>query len=192
MESRGAKVFDVKQALGFVLGMVLSCAAFASEESEVKSVMTQYFDAAKVFDTSEMASLMHPEALGRFRRAIDRALHGEKKELAEEELLPLFSLTSMAKYTDLTDLELYQRLNETVRNTQPNLVAIMETSTFEFVAEAARGDVVYVTYILTIDVEGHEISKDVVQKLKKHNGQWLLLLPADGEASIAEIAARYN
>lgn len=182
----------MKRALAFVLGMVLSYAALASEESGTKAVLTQYFDAIKVYDASSMANLMHPEALGLFRSTIDRALEGENKELARQELLPLFSLASMGEYSDLTDLELYQRLNETIGKTQPDLVAIMESSKFEFISEAARGDVMYVTYALTMSVDGQEISTDVVQKLKKHDGQWRLLLPADGEAAVAGIEARYN
>jgi hypothetical protein len=54
-----------------------------------------------------------------------------------------------------------------------------------------KNELSYITYTLGLNIEGRYVNKDVVQKLKLHNGKWLLLLPPNGEATIAGIEARY-
>jgi hypothetical protein len=49
-----------------------------------------------------------------------------------------------------------------------------------------------VTYNLKMTVEGTPVSSHVVQTLKSHNGQWLLLLPSTADATIAGIEARFK
>jgi hypothetical protein len=48
-----------------------------------------------------------------------------------------------------------------------------------------KNELSYITYTLGLNIEGRYVNKDVVQKLKLHNGKWLLLLPPNGEATIA-------
>ena len=41
-------------------------------------------------------------------------------------------------------------------------------------------------------VEGESVEQQIVQKLKPSNGQWMLLLPATSETTIANIESRYR
>ena len=139
-----------------------------------------------------MTALMHPDALKRFRTTIDAALRGSKKDLAATELLPLFSVTSAEDFAQLTDVEVYKRLNDTIARTAPGLVDMMSKAKFEMLGSFLKDDLAYVNYNLVITVDGKAISTQVVQTLKMHDGKWLLMLPSKSEASIAGIEARFQ
>ena len=172
--------------------LAFSSVTQAEGMSGAASAITRYFDAIKTYDTAIIANMMHPQALGQFRTTINKALQGEKSDLAKMELLPLFSVASIEEYMQLSDAEAYKRLNDVVAKAQPQLIDLMKSSNFEVVSESTKEDLVYITYSLTLTIEGQTISQDAVQKLKEHDGQWLLMLPSDGEATIAGIENRYN
>ncbi len=67
----------------------------------------------------------------------------------------------------------------------------MANSDYELTGEATHGDEVIITYILTLQIKGQKLSKEAVQRLKQHEGKWLLMLPPDGEATILRIEAAY-
>ena len=175
-----------------IVGLVFSLSVQASDQSEVESVVDRYFESIQVYDTAIMSSMMHPEALKRFRTPILNALEGSKREQAKMELLPLFSVSNVEQYKSLTDVEAYKRLNDFVAKAQPQLIALMKSTDFEVVNIALKGDIAYVNYTLTMNIQDQSVEKDVVQKLKLHDGSWMLLLPPDGEATIAGIEARFK
>lgn len=182
------KILKIALLVFFLSSTILS----AEEGSDARVAILKYFEAAKSIDTSAMSDLMHPEALKQFRNAFDSALNGTKRDLARSEILPIFGSQSIEDYKKLGDREAYKRFNDLIFSAQPDFVKLMNESKFEIVTENIKGDIAYFTYTLTINYNGKSVSKDVVQKLKLHNGNWLLLLAADAEASIAGISARYN
>jgi hypothetical protein len=182
---RGARLL-----LAFLLAANWSVAAQSAPDYE--SAFLSYAEVAKAYDTQKMSEFMHPEGLKRFRSVIDTALYGPKKEQAEAELLPLFSVPSATDFAKLTDFEAYKRMNETVAKASPEIVEMMSTATFEVIGSFVKGDVAYVTYRLGITVSGKPVSSQVVQTLKMQDGKWLLLLPSTAEGAIAGIEARFK
>jgi len=178
-----------------VLVSLLSVATWqvaAQAQPGIETAFLAYAEATKSYDTRQMTELMHPDALKRFRTTIDAALRGSKKDLAATELLPLFSITSAEDFAQLTDVEVYKRLNDTIERTAPGLVDMMSKAKFEMLGSFLKDDLAYVNYNLEITVDGKAISTQVVQTLKMHDGKWLLMLPSKAEASIAGIEARFQ
>ena len=171
--------------------LVLVASYAMGQGSTPESTMVSYADAAKSWDVGRMANLMHPEALRRFREAFDGAFLGENASRARTDLLPLFAVSTYEDYAALSNVEVFQRLTETVSRAAPGLKEIMAGSEYEIVSQAQRGEEVLLTYVLAITVEGRVVRQEVEQALKQHEGKWLLMLPADGEATIARIAAQY-
>ena len=171
----------------------LTCTnAFSLDLSLAEKSMHQYFKALKTYDTTEMASLMHPEALKRFRGAINSALHGKKQEFARKELLPVFGTTDLVEYQSLSDREAFKRLNDAISNSAPLLIDMLEKSDFKIINISEKSNVAYVVYILNIYANEQKASTEIVQKLKIFEDKWLLLLSAEADATIAGINAKYN
>ena len=172
--------------------MVISFYSQSEDVSGAKLALLDYFEATKTYNTTAIANSMNPEALSRFRSTINTALLGNKSELAKKELLPLFTVSQLDEFMGLSDIEAYKRLNDFIANSQPDLIKLLKFSDIDIISEIKRDDIVYITYTLIMVVEGRKINKDIVQKLKQHNGLWLLLLPPNGEATIAGIESRYK
>ncbi len=182
----------MKKILFFTISLTITCLLQAADTSGPKTAILKYFEASKIYDTTLMANMMHPEALHKFRKSITTALNGNQSELAKKELLPLFNTSSMSSYLSLSDREAFKRLNDVIASSQPDLIDLMKIAKFEIVSEVMRNELVYVTYTLSLSIDGRNTTKDIVQKLKKSKEQWLLLLPADGDATIAGIESRYK
>ena len=104
----------------------------------------------------------------------------------------MFSVTAAAEFAQLSDVEAYKRLNDTIKESSPELIDMMSDATFEVVGSFLKDGLAYVTYNLEVTVNGKAVSTQVVQKLKLHDGNWLLMLPSTAEASIAGIEARFK
>ena len=174
-----------------VILCLLSCFAIAQVNSTPESAMLSYTAATRSWDAERMAKLMHPEALRRFREAFNAAFLGERSAQARTDLLPLFAVSTYEDYVALSNVEAYQRLNEVIARSSPQLAEIMANTEYEMIGQVQSGDAVFVTYVLAVPVEGRVVRKQVVQELKQHEGSWLLMLPPDGEATIARLDAQY-
>lgn len=164
----------------------------AQTQPGAEAAVLEYAEATKSYDTRQMSGHMHPEALKRFRATIDAALQGPKKDLAAKELLPLFSVATAPEFDQLTDVEAYKRLNDTIARSAPKLVEMMAGATSKVVGSFLKDDLAYVTYDLEMTVDGKAIKSQVVQKLKLHDGKWRLMLPSTAEASLAGIETRFK
>lgn len=182
----------MSRLLGVSLCLLVSSVAVAQDRESAELALEEFVEASQVYDTARMASLMHPEALQRFRGVIVAALEGSKGDLAEAEMLPLFSVSTPDEFSKLSNVETYKRLTDAVARAAPQLIELMANSEFEIVGTVITDGIAYVTYAMTITLEGRPVSQDVVQKLKPNDGRWMLLLPTSAEATIAGIESRYR
>ena len=176
----------------FTLFVVYIPTSLANDLSLAKENMQNYIQALKNCDTRAMADLMHPDALKRFRSIIDSALTGPKSKLAEEELLPLFRVKSLPDYYSLSDREAYYNMNEVIAASAPELIDMMKNAQINIISLNNQDELIYVIYSLGLEVKGQEVSKEVVQKMKLHDEQWMLMLSAEAAATVARINARYK
>lgn len=175
-----------------IFTLLFSASSFADYEADINSAMASYFDAVKVYDTQRMAALIHPLALERFRASFDAALLGAKSEQAKSELIPLLSLNSISEYMNISNQEAFKRLNDGVAEQAPELIAMMQKAEFEIISTTLKDETAYVIYDLGLMINGQYISQEVVQKLKRNEQTWLLLLPSTAEAAIAKVETRFN
>jgi hypothetical protein len=176
----------------FFVFFFASAFSYAEEASDAKVVISKYFEALKVYDTTIMSGLMHPDALEQFKNVFGDAFNGPKSDLAKSEILPVFKVGTVEDYRKLSSREAYKRFSDFVVSAQPDLRKLMNESNFSIVNENLNNDIAYFTYLLTLNINGQTINKNVVQKLKLNNGNWMLLLAEDAEASIAGISSRYK
>ena len=181
----------MKKYLFVALSLVISMQSYGSDFSSVKSTMLFYQNALKTYDSVKMAEMMHPDALARFRNAFNAAFNGHNSKKAQKELLPLFLVSNIDEYNRLSNIDAYRRLNDAVKKSQPKLVDMMKSSKMEIIGETIKGDITIVTYTLGFNVNGRHVAQDTLQKLKLHNGKWLLLLPPSSEATIVGIESSF-
>jgi hypothetical protein len=182
----------LKKLIGVSLCLLVSFLAIAQDKSGADAALTKFVEATRAYDTARMASSMHPEALQRFRAVIEAALKSGSADLAKAELLPLFSVSSVEDFAKLSDVEMFKRLSESVAKAAPQVIELMAKSEFEILSTVVTGEIADVTYNMTITVEGQKVEQEIVQKLKPYNGQWMLLLPATAETTIANFESRYR
>jgi hypothetical protein len=182
----------MSKLISVAICLLASGVAVAQERSPAESALAKYMEASQAYDTVRMANAMHPEALQRFRGVIVAALEGGKGDMARAELLPLFSVGTPEELARLSDVEAFQRMTDAAGRSAPQLLELMAQSKFEIVGSVVTDGIAYVTYVLTIPVEGRTLSQEVVQKLKQNGGQWMLLLPTTAEATIVGIESRYH
>lgn len=182
----------MKHIVTLVFLALLGSTAWSQVDTGPEAALLAYTEASKSFDTQRMAGLMHPEALQAFREAFDGAFRGDNADRAKADLLPIFAVGSYEEYTALSDMEAFRRLTEALATAvDPAVLDIMATADYEVAGQVEDGDEVLVTYYMMIEIEGETIREEVVQRLKQHDGRWLLMLSPDSAATIAGIQAAY-
>jgi len=182
----------LKKFISVSICLLVSCLAIAQDKSGAEAALTKFLEATRAYDTARIASSMHPEGLQRFRAVIDAALKSGKADLARAELLPLFSVASAEDFSKLSDVEIFKRLSDSVAKAAPQVIELMATAEVEIVDTVVTGEIADITYLMTLTVEGQSVEQEIVQKLKPSNGEWMLMLPATAESTIANIESRYR
>ena len=175
-----------------IFGLLCASLSTANDIDLASETMNQYINALKTYDTGVMTDLMHPDALTRFRSTINNALNGPKSKLALKELLPLFKASSAEEYYSLSDKEAYRNMNDVVAASAPYLVEMMADARIKVISLNRQNELIYIIYSLGLEVQGQEINKEVVQKMKLYEDQWMLLLSAESDATVARINERYK
>ena len=83
-------------------------------------------------------------------------------------------------------------MNEVIAASAPELIDMMKNAQINIISLNNQDELIYVIYSLGLEVKGQEVSKEVVQKMKLHNEQWMLMLSAEAAATAARINARYK
>ncbi|WP_340680173.1 hypothetical protein [Paraglaciecola sp.] len=181
-----------KLIVPFFVLFLTSTFLHADQTSDAKIVLSKYFEALKVYDTTIMSDLMHPEALAQFKGVFNGALNGPKSDLAKLKILPLFKVGTVEEFKKISNKDVYKSYNDMVVNARPEILKIMKESQFSIVTSDIQKGIAYFTYNMTLNIDGQIVNENVVQKLKLNNGNWMLLLPEDAETSIAIIANKYK
>ena len=166
--------------------------ALTQATPDPESTWLAYTEAMRVYDPPRMSLFMHPDALRQFRTTIDAALVGPQGATAQAELLPLFAVRTLEEFQALSDIDAFTRMYETVSKASPELLELMSNARFEVVGTVHKEGVAYVTYTMSLLLDGRPVSSQVVQTLKLHDGKWMLMLPASAGATVAKIEARYR
>jgi hypothetical protein len=180
-------------ATWLVLATLMLNPAQAQSIEEANAAFNHYFDAVKVFDTATMANAMHPEAMAQFKDVMDFALlRGPKSAQAQIDLFPILEIASEDAYQQLSGKDIFAKLMGLAAKTQPMLLEVMKDASFSIVSSRIEGDIAFVDFTAAITINGQATHQASMQRLKQHNGEWLLLLPPETEATITALSARYK
>jgi hypothetical protein len=155
--------------------LVLACATLASAQSEAPdAVARRAAEATARADWKAFAELMHPAALADFRRmfreivAIDGAAELRKS---------FFGIDTLAEYDALTDAGTFEALMKGLATNVPGMAEALGSLSMEVVGVLPEGEeLAHVVYRTGASIENLTISKTAVMTLRRHDGQWRMLL----------------
>jgi hypothetical protein len=177
------------------LGVALAAAflapigALAQDRVETPEAVTrQYAAAMRANDWLGTANLMHPEALGRFRRMLLPILAADSSgQLCRR----LFDASSSAELTALPDDELFARFFRTLVNDAPELHAMFTGVDLVPVGHVLEGsDVAHVVFRMRVAADGVTLTKVQAVSLRRAGRTWRVLLSGDIEGLAAALARR--
>jgi len=155
--------------------LVFACATLASAQSEAPdAVARRAAEATARADWKAFAELMHPAALADFRRmfreivAIDGAAELRKS---------FFGIETLAEYDALTDAGTFEALMKGLAANVPGMAEALGSLSMEVVGVLPEGEeLAHVVYRTGASIEDLTISKTAVMTLRRHDGQWRMLL----------------
>ncbi len=167
---------------GAVLGLLLAAAPLPAQGRSLatpEAAATAFTTAIRTQQYAEAASLMHPEALAKFRAMF---LPLAKQEKGAELRQQLFGASSMADLEALDDAALFERFLRSVMTLSPEFQTMMGAAETEMLGHVTEGpNLAHVVYRMRLTVEGMAITKLDVVSLQRAGSEWKALLRGDIE-----------
>jgi hypothetical protein len=155
--------------------LVSACAAVASAQAEAPdAVAKRAAEATARADWKAFAELMHPAALADFRRMFREivALEG-----AAELRKSFFGIETLAEFDAYTDAGTFEALMKGLATNVPGMAEALGSLSMEVVGVLPEGEeLAHVVYRTGASIESLTISKTAVMTLRRHDGQWRMLL----------------
>lgn len=155
--------------------LLLCCAAALSAQSEAPdAVAKRAAEATSRADWKAFAELMHPAALADFRRMFREivALEG-----AAELRKTFFGIETVAEFDALTDAGTFEALMKGLAANVPGVAEALGSLSMEVVGVLPEGEeLAHVVYRTGASIENLTMSKTAVMTLRRHDGQWRMLL----------------
>lgn len=149
--------------------------ALAGAQSETPdAVAKRAADATGRADWKAFAELMHPAALADFRRMFREvvALEG-----AAELRKSFFGVETLAEFDALTDAGTFEVLMKGLATNVPGMAEALGSLSMEIVGVLPEGEeLAHVVYRSGASFDDLTISKTAVMTLRRHDGQWRMLL----------------
>lgn len=155
--------------------LVFACATLASAQVEApEAVAKRAAEATARADWKAFAELMHPAALTDFRRMFREivALDG-----SEELRKSFFGVETVAEFDALTDSGTFEALMKGLAANVPGVAEALGSMSMEVVGVLPEGEeLAHVVYRTGASIENLTMSKTAVMTLRRHEGQWRMLL----------------
>lgn len=155
--------------------LMIACAAVASAQTEApEAVARRAADATGKADWKAFAELMHPAALAEFRRMFREivALEG-----TDELRRTFFGVGSVAEFDALTDAGTFEALMKGLSTNVPGMAEAISSLSMEIVGVLPEGEeIAHVVYRSSAATRELTFSKTAVMTLRRHDGQWRMLL----------------
>ncbi len=141
-------------------------------------------------DWSAYAKMMHPEALAELRRMFQPLVAGDKSgEIAEI----FFGVKTAKQFDALSDVGVFEALMINITKNIPGFTDALKTVDFKIVGTVTEGEeLAHVVYRGDAKVGGINISNTTVMTLRRHQGQWRLILDSNIEGLAATISAKLS
>jgi len=141
-------------------------------------------------DWSSYAKLMHPEALTQAKRLFQPLVAADKSG----ELLELFfGVKTVKQFDALSDAGVFEALMINITKNIPGFTDALKTVDFKLVGSVLEGEeLVHVVYRTGAQVKGINFSNTSVMTLRRHQGQWRLILDSNLEGLAASISEKLS
>jgi hypothetical protein len=162
-----------------VLCALVSLPSFAADAPAAKpeDVARQMMTLTKQADWPAYAKLMHPDALKEFKRMFGEMMTSEgTKELGRM----FFDTPDAAAYNAVAPDVLFVRFMTNLTKNVPQFAEALKSSEGKVIGGVAEGeDVMHVVYRGSAAAEGISVSRVNAITLRKHEGQWRVLLSGE-------------
>lgn len=147
-----------------------------------ESVVQSYLETLKSGDFQKSAELMHPEALEKFRSLLIPLVEAAADAKAEESLLPLFKgVSDVAALKKLSPAGFFAAFFNGIAEVNPMIKDALASGNMTVLGSVPEGDVLHVVCRTSVKVEELSIAKMEVMSLKRHEGNWRVLLSGEME-----------
>lgn len=180
------RVFHRSFVLACVVGLALSLPAGAQKGKSPEDIAREMFSVTRQSDWATYAKLLHPDALAEFKRMFREIIAADTS--AEMGKL-FFNAANVQAYDSQDAGVLFERFMFNLAKNSPQFAEALKTAEGSVVGTVAeRTDLAHVVYRSSAATEGIAISKVNVVTLRKHKGEWKVLL----SGSIEGMAARMS
>jgi hypothetical protein len=147
-----------------------------------ESVVQIYLEALKAGDFQKSAELMHPEALEKFRSLLIPLAEASAGEEGEDNLLSLFKgVSDVAALKKLSPAAFFTAFFNGLTEMSPGLKDALASGNMTVIGSVPEGDTLHVVCRTSVKVEELSIAKMEVMSLKRHEGNWRVLLSGEME-----------
>ena len=179
-----------------VTGLAVSFAEEAADAAakDAMAVVEQYILNLRGQDWEKCAGLMHPDALTDLKKMFVELAELAEKQGAEKTVLNLFEgVENVKAFKELEPQSFFVRFMKGLSRVSPQFKDNLAESTWEFVgAIKERGDLLHLVGRTSRMIGDSKTTKMAVESLKRHDGNWRLLLKGDFESMAATAKKRYT
>ena len=157
----------------------------ASPAASPEAVVKQMFSVSREADWPGYVKLMHPEALAEFKKMFREIV---ATEVGKELGTLFFDTKSADEYDAVESAVLFERFMKNLSVKVPQFGEALKTAEGSVVGSVPEGaDLVHVVYRSSASAEGIAISRVNAVTLRKHQGEWRLLLTGNIEGIAARL-----
>lgn len=163
--------------------------ARSADTSETPETVAEHYAAAmRAGDWVALTSLMHPDALRKFRGffapIVEENAFGEVGKV-------LFGVDKAADFAALSDSEVFRRLFGFLASNTPALKEALGGAAMTVIGHVNEGpDTVHLVFRMRVSVQGIAVEKVDVMPMRRHGATWLVLLSGDMEGVAAALRAQ--
>lgn len=161
--------------LASVLALVLTTEAVGQETAE--QTAERYFAAMKAGQWTTAAEMMHPAALGDFRRLVEQARRAAQRP---DDLEADFGVAA-AELDSLSDVALFARIIERQMTRDDEVSDAMREAEYKQTAVVTAGDTTHVDYQLRLKLQDQWVETPSRVSLLRDGPVWRVLLAGKPE-----------
>ena len=175
-------------ALGVVCGasVLLAAPAETGQVQGAAEVAAKGMEAVRAADWAGFTKLMHPEALAAAKKMFEPIVVADT---TAEMRRAFFGVETVEQFTALSDAQAFEALMANLTKNIPGFAEALTGARFETIGVLPEGsELAHVVYRGDVQAEGIAVSKTAVVTLRRHGGEWRMLLSGNIEGLAARLA----
>ncbi|HEU0013273.1 MAG TPA: nuclear transport factor 2 family protein [Longimicrobium sp.] len=163
--------------LPLMLVLAVLPARLAAQDTPER-VVQRYYEAIKAGDYAATAAMMHPEALDQIKTMFT-SMAAAFADQDPDEMEQFLGVRTAADLEKLPAQEVFARMLKSTVGAQEELRQVLATAEVTVLGSVPEGETSHVLYRNKMSMMGMEMNQVQVASVKRHEGQWKVLLTAD-------------